>query len=60
MITRQFLEEEIRNIEAELERARVFIIQAQAVMDSYKMLISKFDEPVEAVEAEADQRIIQE
>lgn len=47
MITKQFLESEVSNLENELERARVFIIQAQAVLESYRMLITKFDEPAE-------------
>jgi hypothetical protein len=46
MISRAFIEGEIAAIEPELEKARVFAIQAQAVLDAYRMLLSKFEEPM--------------
>lgn len=61
MITKQFLESEIKHIEVELEKAKVFVIQAQAVIDSYKMLICKFDEqPLPPLAAEDGYQTVQE
>lgn len=44
MITKDFLEGEIQQLESELERAKVFTIQAQAVISAYRMLVSKLDD----------------
>ncbi len=44
MVTKEFLEAEIRDLEAELDKARTFSIRAQAVIDAYRMLLTKFGE----------------
>ena len=45
LITKEYLQEEIDSMESELQKAQVFIIQAQATISSYKMLINKIDTP---------------
>ena len=44
-ITKEFLQQEILSLEQEINKAQTFLIQAQAVLDSYRMLIAKCDEP---------------
>jgi len=44
MITREFLESEIADMEQEVVKAQTFIIQAQATISAYKMLITKLGE----------------
>jgi hypothetical protein len=46
-ITREFLEAEIRDLEQEAEKAQTFLIQAQATITAYKMLINRLDAPEE-------------
>jgi hypothetical protein len=43
-ITKEFLEAEIQSLESETNKAQVFLIQAQATITAYKMLINKLDE----------------
>jgi hypothetical protein len=43
-ITKEFLEQEIEELEAETKKAQVFIAQSQAVVNSYRMLIRRLDE----------------
>ena len=43
-ISKEFLLSEIDELERELNKAQVFIIQAQATIASYKMLTNKLDE----------------
>jgi hypothetical protein len=43
-ISKEFLLSEIDELEREINKAQVFIIQAQATIASYKMLINKLDE----------------
>jgi hypothetical protein len=43
-ISKEFLLSEIGELERELNKAQVFIIQAQATIASYKMLINKLEE----------------
>jgi hypothetical protein len=45
LITKEFLQDEISSLESELQKAQVFIIQAQATIASYKMLINRLDAP---------------
>ena len=45
IITKTFLVAEIQSLEQELQKAQVFIIQAQATIAAYNMLINKLDEP---------------
>jgi hypothetical protein len=42
-ISKEFLLSEIDELEREINKAQVFIIQAQATIASYKMLINKLD-----------------
>jgi hypothetical protein len=44
-ITREFLEAEIRDLETELQKASTFVIQAQATVQAYKMLINRLNAP---------------
>jgi len=46
-ITKEFLEVEIRDLEQEAEKAQTFLIQAQATITAYKMLINRLDAPEE-------------
>ena len=43
-ITKEFLESEIVAMQAELDKAQVFMIQTQAVISAYKMLLTKLTE----------------
>jgi hypothetical protein len=44
VITKEFLVSEIESLEHEAEKARTFLIQAQATMAAYQMLIRKLDD----------------
>jgi hypothetical protein len=44
-ITKEFLESEIRDLEQELVKAQTFLIQVQATITAYKMLINRLDAP---------------
>jgi len=44
-ITKEFLETEIRSLETEAQKAQTFVIQAQATVQAYKMLINRLDAP---------------
>ena len=44
-ITKEFLEIEIRELEAEAQKAQTFLIQSQATIQAYKMLINRLDAP---------------
>ena len=44
-ITKQFLQSEIQHLDAEIEKAKTFLIQAEAVRNAYAMLVTKCDEP---------------
>ena len=44
-ITKEFLESEIRDLETEATKANAFLIQAQATIQAYKMLINRLDAP---------------
>jgi hypothetical protein len=46
-ITKEFLEAEIKSLEQEGSKANVFLIQAQATISAYKMLINKLEAPEE-------------
>jgi len=49
-ITTEYLQGEIKSLEAELQKANVFAIQAQATIAAYNMLINKMREPDAAEE----------
>ena len=44
-ITKEFLESEIRDLETEAQKAKTFLVQAQATIQAYKMLINRLDAP---------------
>jgi hypothetical protein len=44
-ITKEFLESEISELETEAQKARTFLIQSQATIQAYKMLINRLDAP---------------
>jgi hypothetical protein len=44
-ITKEFLEAEIRSLETESQKAQTFLIQAQATVQAYKMLINRLEAP---------------
>ena len=44
-ITKEFLEAEIRELEAEAQKAHIFLMQAQATITAYKMLINRLEAP---------------
>jgi hypothetical protein len=46
MITKEFLEAEITAMQTELNKAQVFLVQTEAVVSAYKMLLTKFDEEI--------------
>jgi hypothetical protein len=44
-ITKEFLESEIRELEQEANKAQTFLIQAQATLSAYQMLINRLEAP---------------
>jgi len=46
-ITKEFLQAEIEDLERESQKANNFLIQAQATISAYKMLINRLDAPEE-------------
>jgi len=44
-ITKEFLEIEIRELETEAQKAQIFLTQAQATIQAYKMLINRLETP---------------
>jgi len=48
LITKEFLESEIGDLEREIQKANVFIIKAQGTIEAYKMLIHRLETPEEA------------
>jgi len=44
-ITKEFLEAEIAELENELQKANTFVIQAQATIAAYKMLLNRLEAP---------------
>lgn len=45
LITKEFLVAEIQSLESELQKAQVFIIQAQSTISAYNMLVNRLDTP---------------
>ena len=45
LITKAFLQAEIAALEQESQKANTFLIQAQATISAYRMLINKLNEP---------------
>ena len=50
-ITKEFLVEEIQSLEQELNKAQVFMVQAQATISAYKMLLNRLEAPEESQDA---------
>ena len=48
-ISKEFLLSEIFELENESQKAQTFLIQAQATISAYKMLINKIDKPESSV-----------
>jgi len=44
-ITKEFLESEIRDLEQEANKAQTFLIQAQATIAAYRMLLNRLEAP---------------
>lgn len=44
-ISKEFLEGEIRSLESEAQRANTFLIQAQATISAYRMLVNRLEAP---------------
>jgi hypothetical protein len=42
-ITKDFLEQEVKELETELAKAQSFVTQSQAVIGAYKMLLRRLD-----------------
>lgn len=45
-ISKDFILAEIEQVQRELQKAQVFIIQAETSLSIYRMLLSKLEEPV--------------
>lgn len=52
-ITKEFLQAEVQGLELEIGKAQTFLTQAQAVLNSYRMLLARLDAP-EPTPQEAD------
>ena len=50
-ITKEFLQAEIRSLEQEMGKANTFLVQAQATIAAYSMLINRLGAPEEEVPA---------
>ena len=48
-ITKEFLLSEISSLEQESNKAQTFLIQAQATISAYQMLVRRIEEPTEPV-----------
>jgi len=44
-ITKEFLVDEIASLESEMNKAQTFIIQAQATITAYTMLLNRLEAP---------------
>ena len=53
-ITKEFLESEIVELEKEMQKAHTFVLQAQATITAYKMLINRLDAPEETENVNGD------
>jgi len=51
-ITKEFLESEISDLEKEANKAQTFLIQAQATITAYRMLLNRLDAPEPEQKAE--------
>jgi hypothetical protein len=46
-ISREFILAEMEQVQSELQKARVFVIQAETSLSIYNMLLAKLDEPAQ-------------
>ena len=46
-ISREFILAEMEQVQRELQKAQVFVIQAETSLSIYRMLLNKMDEPSE-------------
>jgi len=53
-ITKEFLIAEIQSLEQEYQKAQTFIIQAQATVAAYQMLLNRLDAPEEQEKQDDD------
>lgn len=44
-ISKEFILAEMEQVQAELQKAQVFVIQAETSLSIYRMLLAKLDEP---------------
>lgn len=44
-ISKEFILAEMEQVQQELQKSRVFVIQAETALSIYQMLLAKFDEP---------------
>jgi len=44
-VTKEFLEAEIADLQKESGKAQTFLVQAQATINAYQMLINRLDAP---------------
>lgn len=49
-ITKEFLQAEIGELESEMQKANTFVIQAQATIAAYKMLVNRLEAPEQETE----------
>ena len=46
-ISKEFILAEMEQVQQELQKARIFVIQAETSLSLYQMLLTKFDEPTQ-------------
>ena len=46
-ISKEFILAEMEQVQRELQKAQVFVIQAETSLSVYRMLLSKLEEPIE-------------
>jgi hypothetical protein len=47
-ISREFILAEMEQVQLELQKAKVFVIQAETSLSIYSMLLAKLDEPAQS------------
>ena len=51
-ISKEFILAEMEQVQRELQKAQVFVIQAETSLSIYQMLLAKLDEPEKTEETE--------
>jgi hypothetical protein len=54
VITKEFLESEIRDLEHEIQKANAFVLKAQGTIGAYSMLINRLQLPEPETETETE------